>query len=109
VAFWPEFTPEQEQEHRDTQAKNRPPSENEIFKQIEMAKIQSRQQEKSAEFQLKMVELRIRAEEILRKTSIDEAELEHKIGIDAVDKQLAAARFQLDQLTTMASTKVGDE
>lgn len=98
VAFWPEFTPEQEQEHREAQAKNRPPSENEIFQQIEMAKIQARGQEKAAELQVKLAELQLK-----------EAELEHEVGHDVLNAQLDAARLQIEQLKVMGSTNVGGE
>lgn len=107
-AFWPPFTEEQEAQMRQAQAQNQPPSEAEILERIEMAKLAAQQEKQRGELMLKAAELRLKQAEMLRTTSIKEAEVEAKAGQGTVDAALEIARLHLDELTTMAGIRVGE-
>lgn len=112
-ALWP--TLDEIQRVQKQQAENQPPSENEIYREVEMAKIQARQQQEQAKIQLKIAELEVERERVARDIAIREAELEHKIGSDTVDKELEVMRESFERqeaaingLKTLAEIRVGE-
>lgn len=107
-AFLPPLSEEQEQALKQQQAQNRPPTSDEIYREVEMAKIQAEQQRKMAEMQLKAAELQLERFKVLKETSIKEVDVELKAGQQAVDNALAVAQHQLEQIQAMAATRVGE-
>lgn len=124
--FFKPFGPEQQQQFEQQQAQNQKPSDTEVLKEIEMAKIQARQQEamaklqaeqqqKQAEMQLKMAELQLERMKVVRELGIKEADVDRKSRMDLTDQAireaetaLKAQTTQIDALQKLSQTRVGE-
>lgn len=99
--FWRPFGQEEAEAMAQAQAQQPPePTESEIFREVEMAKIQARLQEQQADLQAKLEIARLNdqreRERIARDFTIRQAELQAKAAKTVTDSQLQAARIQID-------------
>lgn len=114
-AFFKPFGPQEQQQYAQQQAANQKPSDTEVLREIEMAKIQARSQEKAMEMQLKQAELKLKQLELMLQARTDNRELDLKTAIAqsdaALDRATAAVDAQMKQLQglkLLSDTRVGE-
>lgn len=115
--FFKPFGPQEEQAFAEAQAQQpQPPSDTEALIQIEMAKIQSRSQEKVAEMQLEAAKLQLEREKLAQQTALKTAELEvkrdegaAKINIDAARAETEQGTATVDAVNKLSQTQVGGD
>ena len=109
TAFWPEFGEQEDKAFKEQQAQAQKPSDTEVLKEIEMAKIQARSAEKQAELQVRLAELDLEERIAIAQHSIKESELDNKTALEVAKLELDHKTKSIDAIHKMAGTNVGGE